>query len=897
MKKIFKLFTKLGLFLVLFVLSFQLVACNDKTPVETEKTPVETEKTPIATVTPEVTEPVETPTPTPIPTPVVSLEEMLKDVVMEDLTVDYDGQSYSITASNVPEGVEVSYKGNKKSNPGEYTVTATFKYNGETVTKTATLTINFLESVLSAEETQNIVLYGKNILPVVSLNNEKQTLTYIVKKDGEKVGQSALYEYGTYEVEVYAKARFGYAESNHVVITVNIVESLFGLSYDSVTYTWDGEEKSLLVEGELPTGYTVEYSDNTATDAGVYLAIANVKDADGEVVEKLTAVLTIENPENEEFATFLDEFFVEYLEGDQLACNIFCENPENFGLERYAATWYTYSSITDEDITHDIGVFNEMLDELEVYKDARLSTLQQSAYNTIEDFLVSTIKEYEIKDSFFMRNLYVDQFGGYVADFGTYMESYSLRCEDDVKDIVSFIKSSADAFPSYLVYLEEKTEKGYALSDFTVTSMRTYLAEVLGLIDSEGNEIPAETEKEPYYLVNIIGARIDAVDFLTEEQKAAYKAQVATEMEESFMVGVKALYDGLEEFLGKLSKSDEGYLTAYENGQEYYLLQLEGLFGLEDFDVEEYIAELDAYFNQYSNMLMTLQTKIVQENKITSYAQLEEYLEKHCIYDGTPEEMIGYLKEFAKTIVPELESDPDIYIKEMDEASAKVSNAVAYYMKSALDNTAGEYITLNPTKLGGKNDVLSTMAHEGYPGHLYAYVRSKELGLSNLATVMTSTAHGEGWATYVSLQLFKYAQSNSTDQNFKNAMEYYIANEALGHILESRLDVGILYEGWTVKQVAAFLDENGYNGDAAQEIYDLIIETPAVYPAYGYGKMFFVKLHNEAKALLGNYYDEIEFNDMLLSKGWTDLGELKNTYNEYMTVKCHEVGVEFISNI
>ena len=128
-------------------------------------------------------------------------------------------------------------------------------------------------------------------------------------------------------------------------------------------------------------------------------------------------------------------------------------------------------------------------------------------------------------------------------------------------------------------------------------------------------------------------------------------------------------------------------------------------------------------------------------------------------------------------------------------------------------------------------------------------------------------------------------------------MDYYIANESLGHLLETRLDIGIMYEGWTVSQVATFLDKNGYNGDAAQEIYDLIIEMPAVYPAYGYGKMFFVKLHNEAKNVLGNYYDEVEFNDMLLSKGWTDLEELKNTYIDYMTVKCHEVGVEFASAV
>ena len=72
---------------------------------------------------------------------------------------------------------------------------------------------------------------------------------------------------------------------------------------------------------------------------------------------------------------------------------------------------------------------------------------------------------------------------------------------------------------------------------------------------------------------------------------------------------------------------------------------------------------------------------------------------------------------------------------------------------------------------------------------------------------------------------------------------------------------------------------------------------PSTYAAYGYGKMVFIKLHEEAKKVLGHYYDEIEFNDMLLSNGWTDLDELKTTYTEYMIRKCHEVNVVFQSNI
>ena len=68
---------------------------------------------------------------------------------------------------------------------------------------------------------------------------------------------------------------------------------------------------------------------------------------------------------------------------------------------------------------------------------------------------------------------------------------------------------------------------------------------------------------------------------------------------------------------------------------------------------------------------------------------------------------------------------------------------------------------------------------------------------------------------------------------------------------------------------------------------------PTTYAAYGYGKLVFVQLHDEAKALLGGHYNEIEFNAMLLSRGWSNLGELENTYNEYMAAKCHQYGIEF----
>lgn len=808
--------------------------------------------------------------------------EKLEALVFADATFEYDGTEKKLAVENLYEdqGVEVSYRNNKNTKPGTYTVTATITYEDIKVTKKAKITITKASSVLEAESMQTIYLTDKEFKLNYKLNNDKQTVS-IFDKEGNKVTMSSLTKVGVYNLVIYAPESDYYQESNHVDVTFNVIKSKFDIKFDSKEVAANGSEQVLEIEGTLPDGYTVEYSNNKGTEDGSYYAVAVIKDASGAEVEKHNAVLKIENPENEEFKKYLDEFFVEYLEEDQLSVNIFCEDPSKFGLEHYDAEWYTYEEFGDDAIEHDLNLFKDMLAELEEFKEADLNDLQESAYKTIEGFLSYYVDYYSMEDSFFSQILYVDQFGGYVADFGTYMEAYSLRSELEVQDVVKYIQSTKTAFPSYLDFIAEKTERGYALSDFTITEMRKYLSEIL---DNE----------EGYYLEDILIEKINGLDFLTDEQKTSYKEQITAAVNDCFLVGVQELYDGLKQYMGKLATEDEGYYASYENGKEIYLLKLEDLLGIE-INPEEYILEVEKAVNTTVNAVTDAQSVLIDKYNVTSWSQLESIINKNVIYKGTPDEMVVFLKEFAKTIVPELKSTPDISIKEMDEASAKVSNAVAYYMKSALDNTASEHITLNPVKLGdsSKNDVLSTLAHEGYPGHLYAYVYSKELGLSNIATVMTSTAHGEGWATYVSIKLFEYAMERSTDQQFIEVMQYLRANELSSFLLETRIDAGIHLEGWTVEDVADYMDQLGYSSSGAQDIYNLMIEMPSQYAAYGYGKYVFNNLHEEAKKYLGVHYDEIEFNAMLLSKGWTDLGILQDTYNDYMEAKCHELGIEF----
>ena len=169
----------------------------------------------------------------------------------------------------------------------------------------------------------------------------------------------------------------------------------------------------------------------------------------------------------------------------------------------------------------------------------------------------------------------------------------------------------------------------------------------------------------------------------------------------------------------------------------------------------------------------------------------------------------------------------------------------------------------------------------------------KELDLPNVLTIMTSTAHGEGWATYVSLKLLEYMKThhNFTNSNDKMAIKIYCDfmyyNDLTAYLAYTYVDYGIHYLGWQIKDVASFMDSIGFNGDAAQDMYRTLIEMPTQYAAYGYGINYFVDLHDYAKEQLGKNYNEIEFNSVILSHGWCSLGELKKVTDEYIENTKH----------
>ena len=395
--------------------------------------------------------------------------------------------------------------------------------------------------------------------------------------------------------------------------------------------------------------------------------------------------------------------------------------------------------------------------------------------------------------------------------------------------------------------------------------------------------------KDGYYLVDMLQDKVNGCDALSDSAKSTYCNQLETYFNDYFFTAHETLAESLEQYKGLCSSSQLGYLSAYgEIGKAEYAFQLRSNLGLPELDMDAYNAYLVEQIDKYTSKLNIATNKLNRLSKSEMNTFNNFYnVGKSMVGISEPEDMIPYLKDFAKTIVPELSVQPDIRIKYMDTASAENSNALAYYMKSALDNDAVEYITLNPlTSLTNSDDTLATMAHEGYPGHMYAYMYSKQLEINPVAKILSNLTHGEGWATYVQTKLYEYIKDHHSYPNADKAVEAYcdfmIAQDALSYLAYTKIDHMIHYEKASVGAVGSFLGSLGFNSSAAQDIYNTLIEMPGNYAAYGFGRVFFIDLHDTAKALLGKAYDEVEFNAALLSHGWCSLTELIKVYEEYI---------------
>lgn len=204
-------------------------------------------------------------------------------VVFADKTVTYNGESHSIEAMNLPNGVTVSYENNDKTNADTYTVIAKFtdttgNYENP-ANKTATLIINKatynMSGVVFADKT---VTYNGNAYSIEAQNVPSGlSVSYT---DNDKTNAD------TYTVTaIFTDTTGNYVNPDNMTAQLVINKAtITGITLTDKTFTYDTKTHALAITGNLPVCVNVTYANNDKVNANTYTVTASFEDTSGNYI-------------------------------------------------------------------------------------------------------------------------------------------------------------------------------------------------------------------------------------------------------------------------------------------------------------------------------------------------------------------------------------------------------------------------------------------------------------------------------------------------------------------------------------------------------------------------------------------------------------------------------------
>ncbi len=187
----------------------------------------------------------------------------------------------------------------------------------------------------------------------------------------------------------------------------------------------------------------------------------------------------------------------------------------------------------------------------------------------------------------------------------------------------------------------------------------------------------------------------------------------------------------------------------------------------------------------------------------------------------------------------------------------------AFYLTPAIDDYTQNVIYINQSEQYAEQDIYTTLAHEGFPGHLYQMVYTTAKGISPIRSLLGYSGFTEGWATYVELLSYKMG---AIEEDMGALLS---ANQLITLCVYAKCDIGVNYHGWTVKEVSDYVSSlfGELEDSVMKEIYDAMVSEPANYLNYVVGCMEFMELRSTAEDTLGDRFDPVAFHDFILTTG------------------------------
>ena len=526
-----------------------------------------------------------------------------------------------------------------------------------------------------------------------------------------------------------------------------------------------------------------------------------------------------------QFRTFTRSLFQTEVSANTISLHYTLRSPSDYGIADIPAT---YGSLSSDPVAAKASVRN-VLSSLQEFDPDTLSSENALTFKILDTYLknASTGTDYL---------LYQEPLGpvsGIHTQLPVLLSEYSFYDTQDVETYLALLKETPSYFDSVIQFEQKKAASGLFMPDYQADSV----------LDTCQSFIDMGKEN---YLVSTFNERIASLDLLPENKKDSFRKENMKLVTEEIYPAYQNLITTIKSLKGK--GTNEQGLSHFPYGKKYY----------------EYLVRQTTGCNESISRLRLMTRAQILEDLSAMQKVLfpaDTALTQASVLEQTPpDSMLDDLRSKITDTFPEI-PDVDFQVKYVPESMQDYLSP-AFYMIPAIDNLTENVIYINNGQTASGLNLYTTLAHEGYPGHLYQTVYFSASEPDPIRSILDFGGYVEGWATYAEMMSYYLAPLPKTEASLLQKNSSVI----LG--LYALADMGIHYDGWSVTDTVRFFSDYGINDpNAVQSVYKLIIGSPANYLKYYIGYLKFYELKKEMADALGNQFSQKEFHRAVLDVG------------------------------
>lgn len=537
-----------------------------------------------------------------------------------------------------------------------------------------------------------------------------------------------------------------------------------------------------------------------------------------------------EDPKVQEaFDAFLNDIFVSEVKQDSITLNYTLANPADYGITDAPITFGEYGI---DAVKEGYALSENYLKRLNDFDYNALSKTQKQTYTILKEDL-------ELDQSSKDIYLYGEALSptiGLQAQLPVLLAEYNFYTKEDIKTYLKLLPDMERYFKQILAYEQEKSSAGLFMSDTTADKIIEQCEDFI-------------KNPENNYLIEVFNDRMDAYEGLTDKERTDFKNENKNAIINHVVPAYKALMNGLKQLKG--TGTNENGLCHYEKGKEYYKYLVAASTGS-----NKSIEDLEKALDTTITGCLLKMSVLAQSNPNLSNDFYDMKFSK-----TEPEEILSYLQETITNDFPALKEEVNCNIKEVHK-SLQEHLSPAFYLTPALDKCDENNIYINKNDNYDKNTIFTTIAHEGYPGHLYQNVYFNQQKPQPIRALLNFSGYSEGWATYC--EMYSYGISGLE----KDLAEFCMKNMVATLCMYAKVDIGVNYKGWTLEDTKEYLKNFGVTDqNAMQEVHQAMVDEPANYLKYTIGYLEFMELREKAEKELGDKFNQKDFHQFLLDMG------------------------------